>query len=128
MDKELLVTSEIQAGEKLVKALDKSKFLLDGALWFYSSESAEWRLFLVSKLVDLIGPKKAYVIVWEVLDELRSEIGFSLERISVLSPNDKLVNLLRKAIRTDKGISGIRFTKNTIDGVFIEDAFIYRLT
>ena len=128
MDKELLVNSDIQAGKKLVEVLDKSKFLLEGALWFYSSESAEWHLLLVTKLVDIIGPKKAYIIVWEALNDLRSEIGFSLERISVLSPKDKLIQLLRKAIRTDKGISEIRFSKNTINGVFIEDAFIYRLT
>ena len=128
MDKEILVNSDIQAGKKLVEMLDRSKFLLEGALWFYFSETAEWRLLLVSKLVDTIGPKRAYNIVWDALNELRPEIGFSLERVSVLSPKNKIIQLLRKAIRAPKGISEIRFSKNTISGIFIEDAFIYRLT
>jgi hypothetical protein len=42
--------------------------------------------------------------------------------------NDPLVLLLRKAIVTGPGISGIRFTSNSVNGTFIDDAYIYRLT
>jgi hypothetical protein len=38
-----------------------------------------------------------------------------------------MLSLLRVAISTGPGISGIRFTHNTINNVLIEDAYIYRL-
>ena len=51
----------------------------------------------------------------------------SLMDISVVEDNDPLIFLLRKAVRTSEGVSGIRFSQNAINGQFIEDAYIYRL-
>jgi len=48
--------------------------------------------------------------------------------ITVVKDNDPLVVLLRKAISTGLGISGVRFTNNSINGTFIDDAYIYRLS
>jgi hypothetical protein len=42
--------------------------------------------------------------------------------------NDPIVVLLRKAISTGPGIAGVRFTNNSVNGTFIDDAYIYRLT
>ncbi len=119
----LLVDKQVEDGKKLIQALDASKFNLVGALWFYSITS-EWRLLLVSPLVDTIGPKQCYTIIQSVLQDL--QLSFGLESISVLSPKDNLIRLLKLAIKVE-GISTTRFTRNTINGVFIEDALIYRL-
>lgn len=127
MVKAILVDRDIQEGRMLVEALDRSKFILDGALWFYMSNSDEWRLLLVSPLVDRIGPKKAYTVVQSAIEDMPPDFGISLNRISVLSPKNNLIRLLSITLRTGRGISGIRFTRNTINGVFIEDAYIYRL-
>jgi hypothetical protein len=128
MDKKILVEVNIEEGKKLVNALDRSKFILSGALWFYYSNLDEWRLLLVTPLVDLIGPNKAYTIVYNVIQDERFS-SISIVNISVLSPTNRLIQLLRVALRTDpKAISQIRFTSNTINNEFIEDALIYRLT
>ncbi|NIV68021.1 hypothetical protein GWN43_04130 [Candidatus Bathyarchaeota archaeon] len=50
-----------------------------------------------------------------------------MRQISVISTEHDLVKLLRAAIHTGPGISGIRFTGNVINGVFIDDAYIYRM-
>jgi hypothetical protein len=39
-----------------------------------------------------------------------------------------MVASLRSAVRTRPGIDGIRVTNNVINGLVIEDAYIYRLT
>ena len=128
MDKKILVETNIQEGKELVIALDNSKFIVSGALWFYYSQLDEWRLLIVSPLVDLIGPNKAYTIIQSVIQDLRP-ISISIFNVSVLSPKNNLIQLLRVALRTEpKTISQIRFTSNTINNVFIEDALIYRLT
>jgi len=122
-----LVDSDIKDGKRLIEALDRANFPLNGALWFYLADSDEWRLLLVSPLVDDKGPKQAYASIQLMIAEFRPPLGISLKRISVLSPRSELIQLLRMAIRTGRGISEIRFTRNTINNVFIEDALIYRL-
>jgi hypothetical protein len=51
-----------------------------------------------------------------------------LKDITILDSNDSLITLLRLAIKTGDGISGIRFSQNVINGTLIEDAYIYRIT
>jgi hypothetical protein len=128
MDKAILVDKDIKDGESLIRALDRSQFTLSGALWFYFPKAEEWRLMLVSPLVDKIGPQKSYRIIQSVIEDFPSSFGISIINISVISPKSKLIQLLRMAIHTGPGISEIRFSRNTIDNVFIEDALIYRLT
>lgn len=128
MGKTLLVDKDIEDGKRLIKALDKSDFPVDGALWFYFTTSDEWRLLLVSPLVDEKGPKEVYASIQLVMAKLKLPLGILLKRISVLSPKSELIQLLRMAISTGPGISEIRFTRNTINNVFIEDALIYRLS
>lgn len=128
MDKKILVEKDIEDGKMLIEELDRSNFKLFGALWFYFADSEEWRLLFISPLIDVEGPKSCYNTVQSVKAHMPQDFGISLERISILSPSDRLVQLLRVAIRTDTGLSAIRFTGNTINGVFIADALIYRLT
>jgi len=128
MDTTILVDKDVEDGRKLIEALDKSMFNLIGALWFYVTDSREWRLLLVSPLVDTAGPRSCYKVIQSVIENMPQDFGISLTRISVLSPRDNLIKLLKVAIHTDRGISTIRFTRNTINGVFIEDALIYRLS
>lgn len=128
MDTTILVDKDIEDGRKLVEALDRSMFDLVGALWFYFSGSRDWRLLLVSPSVDSAGPRSCYKVIQSVIEDMPRDFGISLSRISVLSPRDNIIRLLKAAIRTDRGISAIRFTSNTINGVFIEDALVYRLS
>ena len=117
-----LVEPFIEAGRKLVEALDRASFPIEAAVWRYFPDASEWRLVIASKLVDQVGPRETYKTLQPLLGT-----DLSLRDVSVVSPQDDFVRLLRKAIRTGPGISSIRFTGNTIDGVFIEDALIYRL-
>jgi len=127
MDKAILVKENIEDGKRLIEALDKSNFRLTGALWFYLADSNEWRLLLVSPLLDRLGPRGSYSIIQSVIKDQPPSFGIPLEYISVKSPKNELIRLLKVAIRTGSGISEIRFSQNTINNVFIEDALIYRL-
>ena len=131
MDKPTLVDADMKAGEALLKKLDHINFDIKAAFWFYLSEPEEWRLFFASPAVDKKGPKKAYEKVQSLLPELKEELEqdyeLSLQNISVVSPNDDLVKLLKTAVKTGPGVSHIRFARNVIDNVFIEDAYIYRV-
>jgi hypothetical protein len=107
--------------------LDEIEFNVKAALWFYVQDSEEWRLIIASPIVDKDGPKKAYEKVQSQLQELDGRYKLSLRNISLVSPSDKLIKALKSVFKLDKAISPIRFTRNVINGVFIEDAYIYRL-
>ena len=77
--------------------------------------------------VDRVGPRRVYGQIEHILRRVPS-VGIGLEDISIVGDNDATVRLLGVALKTGPGISGIRFQNNVINGVLVEDAYIYRLT
>lgn len=127
--KEVLTKEMIEAGAELTRLLDQVPLVVSASLWLYIPESNIWRLIIVSPEVKTSGPKKVYQKIQPVLSQMLEEKpSIGLKDISVVEDNNPLIALLRLAIRTDDGISGIRFSRNTINGQFIEDAYIYRMT
>jgi len=127
MDKPTLVDADMKAGEALLSKLDEIEFNVKAAFWFYVQDSEEWRLIIASPIVDKDGQKKAYETVQSQLQELNGCYELSLRNISLVSPGEKLIKALKSVFKLDKAISPIRFTRNVINGMFIEDAYIYRL-
>ena len=125
--KEPLRQEMIAAGRELVELLDRNDFDVTCALWLFTSEANDWRLVLASPLVDLEGPKKVYGRIQTMLSMVPEEFAsLSLRKISVTSPEDRFIKVLRSAIGTDRGIHDIRFSRSRINDVFVEDAYIYR--
>lgn len=127
MDKTALVEVNIENGKKLVEALDKAHFKVYAALWFYLPDTDDWRFMIATPLFDEKGPKEAYTLIQSILKKMPQPFGIALKDVSVVSPKHGLIQLMRSAISTGPGISGIRFTRNTVNNVFIEDAYIYRI-
>lgn len=117
----------ISAGEKLLRHLDETHVKVDAALWFYFADRETWKLLLSLPTEIQHGPKAAYEKVQKALFALGKEVTISLSDISIARAGDPLLKLLRLGIKTRKGISRIRFSKNVINGQLIEDALIYRL-
>lgn len=133
MATDVLVSNEIspemiRAGKALVGQLDKANWRVSAALWFLDADSRRWKLLLASPRVEAGGPKKAYFEVLDALAKLPKDVPrIALKDVTVLDPKTSLLQLLKSAVKTGTGISGIRFSGNTINGHFIEDAYIYRL-
>ena len=133
MAKELVVTELlsdqlIEAGKKLIERLDEASSDIKAAFWMFFPDEKNWKLILVSQLVKQDGPRQFYKRVIEANKEAsESESIVSLNDVSVTDTSDTLANILNMAISTGDKISGIRFSGNTINGVFIEDCYIYRI-
>jgi hypothetical protein len=118
-----------EAGASLLQRLDSQGLDITAALWFYLESSDTWRLVIASPGVQSQGPKHVYERVQKALGSDVDESRIKLGDISVVPPDDPLIRLLGIAIKTGrKDISAIRFSRNTINGQFIQDAYIYRLT
>jgi hypothetical protein len=73
------------------------------------------------------GPKIFYKIISDI-NELSDEDEFvvSLNDIGVTGVDNRVVNLIGLVVKTDDNIASVRFSRNSINGNFIEDAYIYR--
>ena len=125
MDSTTMVNDLVDAGGKLLTALEESGVEVRSAFWLFESEKGGWRLVLSMPLVDREGSRAAYDAIRRVLPP-----GLYLRHIAPVSPKDETVRLISNAVRVEgKGRGApIRFTNNTINNVLIEDAVIYRST
>lgn len=126
---ETILTKEmIEMGKILVRKLDEHGLSPDAALWLYYPEEQQWKLVIAEIRVGTLGPKKLYKIIQQILAESPNELsGISLDDVTLARLDSPIIVLLRGAILTGRGLSGIRFKNNAINGTLIEDAYIYRM-
>lgn len=119
----------VKAGERLLAEFDRRQVPVSGMLWWYQAEPEIWRLIVVMPEVKSRGPVLAYQKVQSILPDMpEDQPTLGLENISVWDAEDSIISLMRKAVRIGgRGAGGVRFSRNSIDGVYIDDAYIYRL-
>ena len=127
MDKTALVEADVGQGADVIKVLDDAGFDVHSALWMYYPEPGEWRLIIATHLVDESGPVDAYKRLYKILEGELPDLNLSSVHIQLVSPALSLIQVLRKGVKTGKGISSIRFSHNVVNGVYIEDALLYRV-
>jgi hypothetical protein len=126
---EQLTPDMIKSGALLIAALDKLNLLVKGAFWLQLPDQRVWRLVIASPEVRVAGPRAVYRKIRAALGRLPGEVAaVGTKDISVVDEKAPLFQLLRSAVSTGPGISGVRFTRNVINGQLIEDAYLYRLT
>jgi len=126
MDNATLVEPVVEDGKRLIKALDISGLGVKAAFWLYLEESEEWRLYIATPLVKEYGPREVYSRVLKVLKESKIS-SIDLSEISVIDTADGLVTVLSLAFNTGPGITDIKFAGNTVNGVYVRAAHIYRM-
>lgn len=133
MAKNVLVTFSlskemIDAGKYLIERLDATNSEVKSVFWSFIAEENSWELCIASKLVENEGPKKFYKRIMDINQEFEplNQETISINNIKVLNLNNSMVKLLAICVQTDNTISDIRFTRNTINGIYIEDVYIYR--
>ena len=129
MVKEMLTQEMIQAGADLTRRLDEAHLAVRASLWLYIPDKNLWRLLVASPAVRQDGPKKVYQQIQTILSKMSDKTWrIPLYDISVVEESDPLIVSPRASMGTKDGISGRRFSRNTINGHFIEDAYIYKMT
>ncbi|MCI0491246.1 MAG: hypothetical protein L0229_32040 [Blastocatellia bacterium] len=126
--KEALSTEMVSAGAELAQHLQKSSLTIDAMLWLYKPESNTWRFVIASPEVSSAGPRKVYQDIRSIISGIpEDQRRVSINDIFVVSSNDPVISHFRSAIPAGRSIAGIRFSQNVIDGVLIDDAYIYKL-
>jgi translation initiation factor 2 beta subunit (eIF-2beta)/eIF-5 len=127
--KESISRDMISAGDRLARHLVASELPIDGLLWHYVTESNSWRFVVASPEVSASGPKNVYQRIRAIIEQMpqSDEQVVNWDDIFVVDTKDPLIKLLRQAVHTGKGVAGTRFSRNVVNGVLIEDAYVYKL-
>jgi hypothetical protein len=123
--KEPLTGEMIKAGAELTRRLDEANWPVVASFWSFVPEQNQWKLIFASPKLLSHGPAHAYYTIRLASGALREQFP-SLKQIVVVSPDDEVVRALSLAVDTGWTVSGIRFSHNTVNGRFIEDAYLYR--
>ncbi|WP_130227621.1 hypothetical protein [Bradyrhizobium sp. Leo121] len=122
----VLVDADIDMGSELVRILDEARFPVTGAAWIFFPDVEEWRLVIRTPKAEK-NLQQALLEMAVALDDrgdLRKRLDLS--RVKLVPPQDKMLAAMGSIIKVD-GISTIRFSRNLINGVLIDDALVYRL-
>lgn len=123
--KETLSKEMIEEGVRLTEALTKELRLV-AALWMFYPENNSWKYHFAAHEGKLLGPHELYRRVQKILAE-PSYNYIRLRDVSIRDPDHALLRALGKIIKTGNNLQRIRFVRNAIDGLYIEDAFVYML-
>ncbi len=116
---------DIDGGKRLLQKLDKLELEISAAFWLYIVELDKWRLIFATKLLEKLGPIKIYDQILSVLDNLDPPTTILLKDISIVSPENEIVQAIKFAIHTELyTISEIWLSKVVINNIFIESACI----
>ena len=136
MDQEALVESAVRDGERLVQELDTIGVPVTAAFWFYFEEYEGWRLVIASPVVDsarhegrpLQDAYRQVLKAYRNLTEESRDFQLAQSDIHLVGLDHKLVQGLGRMLQTGTGISHIRMRHDMVDGIFVEDALVYRLS
>jgi len=126
MAQPVLVKEDVDAGMELLRVLDASNFPVTGAAWIFFPDIEDWRLVIRSPRAEqnLQAALLDIAIAMDAAGDLRSRLDLS--RVKLVPPNDRMLQAMGSVVRAT-GLSNIRFSKNVINGIYIDDALIYRL-
>ena len=122
----VLVDADVEMGRELLRILDEAKFPVTAAVWIFFPDIEEWRLVVRTPKAEK-NLQQALLELAVLLDkqgDLRKRLDLS--RVKLVPPKDKILAAMSSIVKVD-GISSIRFSRNLVDGVLIDDALIYRL-
>ena len=126
MDTKTLVTDDATIGQEILAKLDEGGVDVSAAFWLCYSDTEVWKFWIATPEAAK-NLQEAYIRVAEILSAGAAKLSdFDLSRINLVSPDDPFIRSLGAMISVG-GTSPVRFSRNVINGVYIEDALIYRL-
>ena len=99
MDKETLVTSDIEIEGAVVAALSRAQIPVTAVDWNWVPQLDEWQLIVVTSLHDTKGPHQTYTRIIAALSEAGVYQNVPIRRLFVKSPEDPIAKKLIQELK-----------------------------
>jgi hypothetical protein len=129
---DVVTDNRFDQGWELIVALDVAGVPVKAAFWAQVGESGEWRLYIVSPIVDEEGPLQAYSMVQSVLPKLKPTIGPSIHKlglldISVVGLESRLFKDMKSRVPGAIRKTAKKLAPDLEDLTFLDEKLIYKL-
>jgi hypothetical protein len=124
---EALKEADIEFGKRLWQSLQRSKkFPFKGILWLFQPQAAEWHLVIATPKVDQVGQREAYRELADLTRKVEADSA-QLLSIELISPTQPLYQALRSVFGKTASVEGARLGNTQVQGMFINDAYLYAI-
>jgi hypothetical protein len=121
-----LVNFDIENGDKVIAALEKTGRTPKVALWAKLPDYENWRLILASDYFDQTSQFSAYSEINKAMEQAR--IPLHLQPAILVRPmNNPMIAALRRVFENTKDTRGMRLGGQTFGDKYLEDAFVYSI-
>ncbi len=119
----------VAVGRRLVERLDAAGLKPESALWLYDTDRESWKLLISDRKLRDEGPLARYGRMREALQDVRDDLlGLPFDAVMLSPPDTGALGRLRSAMVVEGPFAGLRLIGHVVNGEYIEDAYIYRLT
>ncbi|MCX6594440.1 MAG: hypothetical protein NTZ56_23240 [Acidobacteria bacterium] len=125
MAKEALVDIDVVRGRELLDALDQAKVPVPVAFWLRNEEYDEWRLILATPWYGPKGSPNPFLDLARAIphkDHLIDDLHVALKTMQ-----NPLIKSLRSIFGRTKSVEGMRLGAQMIGGIWVDDAYVYRI-
>lgn len=126
MDKTTLVERDLDAGEQIVRAMERAGIRVDLAAWLQDDDDGSWQLVISTPaLTEDGGTDRAY----EALMVILADVGvpdLHLGVVSLRSPNTTIIQNLKNLVRTGDVLQRISLSNLDLGPKWFRAAIIYR--
>ncbi|WP_263359992.1 hypothetical protein [Acidicapsa ligni] len=126
MDKTALVSFDIDNGQRVIDAIEKSGIVPEVALWVVLPEYEDWRLVIASKSINRLASDGGYGAINAAIRDAHIPL-YSTPTIFVRDLNDPFIQSLRSAFGQTSDTYGMRLGGQRFGNQYVEDAFVYRI-
>jgi hypothetical protein len=119
-----LVEDQIDDGRRFVERFAADGNPVRAAFWVKTAEEGLWFLYVVTDLVDSVGPAAAYRAVHASLQRL-GQSWISSSEIKVISPNNPIARDVIAVMVRHPGRLATRFGSKTLGSMTVEQIHIY---
>ncbi len=124
MAKATLGDFEVEAGSKVISALEEDRVQVQVALGAKLEEYGDWRLYLASPAFDETGTLDAYTPIASALD---GKFVFAAPAIAIRPMSDSFIKNLRDTYSSPEDPLGMRLQGQSLGRSYVEDASVYRI-
>ena len=121
-----LISSDLDYGKQVTEHLKASGFPFKGSFWLYDESADDWRLVVVTELVDQVGRRDTYLRLGPIVDRVPGS-DLHLFKITVMSPETPLYQALAAAFGKTDNVEGMRLPRKVVKGVRVPDAYLYEI-
>ncbi len=111
-------------GANVLAKLDQLGLEPQGVLWLHFPHVKDWRLTVITDLVDTLGRKRTYDLIGSALDHVGPVEGLTVFDLHIAAPSEVMPRVLGGAFVFENGI--VELSDISINDMPI-DAVIYRL-